>query len=230
MPEQRLTPDDLAAIRARVEAATPGPWEVLGPYPNVHVGRCYEDDDGEELEFLICQMETKAPKSGCLDHADAALIAHAPTDLRALLAHVTAVEDENADLRVRVEVEREADSISRGKAMFQHERANRLEAEVAAVRGELQRLREAAEAVVYVVDAPASVLRGAALTLRHLLALPADAAPSCPNPDCSGGQVLRGHGPDDYYADACPVCAEEAAREGRLRKQLPADAAPEVTP
>lgn len=69
---------DRAAIRARWEAATPGPWRVdewsktfdVGA-ATLHVAQCLHDPRGE---------------------ADAEAIAHAPTDVAALLADLDAAE------------------------------------------------------------------------------------------------------------------------------------------
>ena len=71
-----LTDEQLAVIEARLEAATPRPWDrnTVGEIP-AHFIRRY---DG--MAFLRVT-----------DLGDAELIAHAPTDIRALLTEVTAL-------------------------------------------------------------------------------------------------------------------------------------------
>ena len=83
----RLTDARLAAIRERLAAATPGPWEARVEVHGVslvplltnkgHLAFAYGDGWGDDAEF----------------------IAHAPTDVAALLAEVERLraELENAD-------------------------------------------------------------------------------------------------------------------------------------
>lgn len=72
---------DVAAVQARLDAATPGPWEA------------HEDDASAFGEWVIWM-----PDAGCdqalVEHAvDAELIAHAPTDLRLLLEALKEARD-----------------------------------------------------------------------------------------------------------------------------------------
>lgn len=65
---------DLAPIKARLEAATKGEWEASGPY--VFKGKnC----------FIICDTDVFPQK---INEDNAALIAHAPVDLKALVEEV----------------------------------------------------------------------------------------------------------------------------------------------
>jgi hypothetical protein len=96
---------DLDAIEARLNAATPGPWdslmdsdtkaaardwrEVWGGPASVVVGDFYERRSGGETE-TVCGVRIRA--------ANATLIANAPTDLRALVAEVRRLTDANARL------------------------------------------------------------------------------------------------------------------------------------
>lgn len=83
-----MTPDELAAILARAEAATPGPWEVYPTSPPVGSSWLLSG------EVSIGMM---APKGGAgsQDHlADAEFCAHARTDVPALVAEVRRVEEE----------------------------------------------------------------------------------------------------------------------------------------
>lgn len=88
-----MPPTDLDAIKARLAAATPGPWRHLGQGYIVHPGTEY-DGCG------VPDRSTRIP----LRDADADLIAHAPDDLAALLAELRAT---TADLAIAVEVARE---------------------------------------------------------------------------------------------------------------------------
>jgi len=90
-----MTDEELQAIRARVEAATPGPWKVEGRHPSYSPDRFQVDgivtayDDPERADFPrpIQIVETD---SGCYPPylADAEFIAQARTDVPALLAEV----------------------------------------------------------------------------------------------------------------------------------------------
>lgn len=74
-----MTDERLAAIRARLDAATPGPWLIKAdqPYPQ----RICANDDG-----LVLIAETFTDPAW--PPADADLIANAPTDLADLIAEV----------------------------------------------------------------------------------------------------------------------------------------------
>lgn len=75
---------DLDAIRARAEAATPGPWEA------------YDRDGGaaRPTEITVCGSDIAGPPEAYLDrgrfgrHADAEFIAHARADIPALCDEV----------------------------------------------------------------------------------------------------------------------------------------------
>ena len=89
-----LTPD-VAAIRARAEAATPGPWRA----EHRHVA-C--TDTSDELDGLGLDVygPPEASMRGMYERAgDAQFIAHARTDIPALLAHNAELEAERNELR-----------------------------------------------------------------------------------------------------------------------------------
>jgi len=72
-----LTDERIAEIRARVEAATPGPWEV---------------DDKYSDQFVVCELDEYVAVSASTDadigldgRADAEFIAHARQDIPDLL-------------------------------------------------------------------------------------------------------------------------------------------------
>ena len=77
---------DLDPIKAREAAATPGPWKVVDPGYRVAV------DDG--TGFLVANT-FMAPSSR--DLPDARFIAHARTDVPALLAEVERLRAELAE-------------------------------------------------------------------------------------------------------------------------------------
>ena len=79
-----LTPARLAEIEARTRAATPGPWDW------VDYGEVITRDEHDSIAMA---METT------MGHTNAAFIAHARTDIPALLSHLRALEAENARLR-----------------------------------------------------------------------------------------------------------------------------------
>jgi len=77
-----LTPDQLSAIRERLDAATPGPWELwYGEIDWVSVG--IDSDTVAE-----CRTHINHQFSGWQNLRNATFIQHAPTDLRALLDEV----------------------------------------------------------------------------------------------------------------------------------------------
>jgi len=71
-----VTPADLAAIRARLAAATPGPWRLQ----TCACGAVCDDAAAVKAGGVLVVE--------CADDPDADLIAHAPTDLAALLDEV----------------------------------------------------------------------------------------------------------------------------------------------
>lgn len=93
MDAKRLTTDELAAVRARAEAAMPGRWERIGN--TVYFGGSYFK------EFL-----------GDIPTAD--FIAHARADVPTLLAHIDALtDDRDALARALAEVRNELAALGR---------------------------------------------------------------------------------------------------------------------
>jgi len=81
---------ELEAIKARVEAATPGPWDASAP-----------DEDGESIvgapgEWWDWDHTT------CEHYDDAVFIAHARTDVPALVAEVERLRAANDRLAQRI--------------------------------------------------------------------------------------------------------------------------------
>ena len=91
MRRRTLTDEQLAEIRARLEAATPGPWHVA--HTDGAVGKAEvtgEDRAGNPIWEQIHIADTGP--------VDVDFIAHAPTDIAALLAEVEALNREISDL------------------------------------------------------------------------------------------------------------------------------------
>lgn len=80
-----MTPDDLAAIKARCEAATPGPWEWADAYMMRH-----ENPD------------LRVPFDSRKRQADRTFTAHAREDLPLVIAELEAAWAEIAELREKV--------------------------------------------------------------------------------------------------------------------------------
>jgi hypothetical protein len=95
-----LSKDDLAAIAARADAATPGPWTARGPHspsgvPAHVVWKRTEADGRVHTDFVADVPSTNRRK----EVADAAFIAAARTDVVDLLAHVAELQAENERLK-----------------------------------------------------------------------------------------------------------------------------------
>lgn len=85
-----MTPERLAEIKTRVEAATPGPWEFLKNEFNT------EDDNGDHIgsirssEWWIAAIDDLGVEEGA--EANAIFIAHAREDVEELLASITRLQ------------------------------------------------------------------------------------------------------------------------------------------
>ena len=110
-----MTRPDLAAIRARCDAATRGPWSVSTlTYPNgttvvesiIGVSEpqwCdYGEGEGEWYTDRLTLVETDAGVYGPT-MPDAQFIAHARTDIPALLAHINALAERALTAEERLE-------------------------------------------------------------------------------------------------------------------------------
>ena len=83
-----MTKEQLDAIRARLDAATPGPWRLESPFPAIYIAAGERDYIAELMgPWDDARWEQRWK-------VDAELIAHAPTDLRALLDEVEALQAE----------------------------------------------------------------------------------------------------------------------------------------
>jgi hypothetical protein len=111
-----MTPSELSAIRERLDAATPGPWELwYGELDWVSVGI-----DGDTV--AECRTHINQQFSGWQNLRNATFIQHAPTDLRALLDEVERLRADPLPAAAWVrEVERAA--FKRGAEKMQDELA-----------------------------------------------------------------------------------------------------------
>lgn len=99
MEPKRLTDDDLRAIRARMEAATPGPWTVEHEMKyDVNESTAYLSElhlaGKQETVKIYCGPGHAAPQV-----YDLVFLAYARADIPALLAHADALAAEVARLR-----------------------------------------------------------------------------------------------------------------------------------
>lgn len=105
----RLPDTELDAIRERLSAATPGPWEAMCADSGHSKFELDCSVITESMGDVICQMDSlwrvtdnEAPEAKTDGRHDAWFIAHAPTDVAALLAEVE-----------RLRAEREAEEADR---------------------------------------------------------------------------------------------------------------------
>jgi hypothetical protein len=88
--------NDIEQIRKRLEAATPGPWHALPPDD----GTSYFPINGQDFKGRY-GVENKSRAvfyaSGFCTANDADFIAHAPADIRFLLAELEATQKQLAD-------------------------------------------------------------------------------------------------------------------------------------
>ncbi|MFJ2007943.1 hypothetical protein [Streptomyces chartreusis] len=85
-PNEQSPSDGLDAIRRRRSAATPGAWTVQVATLNGHVlTRCVGINDLASDDDCIAELDVREDGS---DAANADFIAHAPTDIDQLLAHI----------------------------------------------------------------------------------------------------------------------------------------------
>lgn len=126
MPENILTPEQIAAIRKRADKASPGPWETLG---SLCVVSGYGTSDADRNE--------------CCTHCGQPLTWVDPQDpiatLRARVAELEAAERE----RIRLENERlRAEAVERERAFAEERAAAERAAESAARDAEARRIAE----------------------------------------------------------------------------------------
>ena len=86
-----MTDPDLTPIKARLDAATPGPWAVVDDLAVTAAPEVGGDDSC--LSIVIPAIVEFTPRA-----ADAEFIAHAPTDIAALVAEVERLQEQLADV------------------------------------------------------------------------------------------------------------------------------------
>lgn len=99
-----MTDDELAAIKARVEAATPGPWKWELSPANYDIGYM-KGGDGSNMCLFPAIKKIRNGRLIMMETAD--FIAHSRTDIPALLAHVEAQAERIKGLEMRVQKESE---------------------------------------------------------------------------------------------------------------------------
>jgi hypothetical protein len=82
-----MTEDRIAAIRARLEAATPGPW-VHDEEGYMGCGEVYTMGEGVEGGNIAAPSGDCYPRSGYSPKEDMEFIAHAPDDIAYLLGEL----------------------------------------------------------------------------------------------------------------------------------------------
>lgn len=89
-----MSDDELAAIEARAAAATPGPW-----WQKSHET---PTGDGVELSRLLCYFEDEGDPRFWTWSTDGVFVAHARTDVPALLAEVRRLRSERDELQQNI--------------------------------------------------------------------------------------------------------------------------------
>lgn len=150
-----MTEDELTAIEQRANAATPGPWTTT----NVYDGMAGVDDaNGRLIVFFGPDSKTGEFYH---DWPEAEFIAHARTDIPALIAEVRRLREIEAFLRIdRDEAQRgyKKASARAGNATSRAESAER----------HASRLRERAEAAeARVRELEAAIARAVTITIPH---------------------------------------------------------------
>lgn len=97
-----LTADDVAAIRARADAATPGPWEVGKTNQSPGTGIWYWIVRNATNKILTIFHAVRQAIVEEQVEANCKFIAAARTDIPRLCDEVTRLREENAELRRRV--------------------------------------------------------------------------------------------------------------------------------
>ena len=99
-----ITPLDIEAIRKRAEAATPGPWETSS-------GVSVYAENGSVINIAKCALAEEGYGWSGSDYstmgyvlANAEFIAHARTDIPALLSHIAALEAERWEMMALIAI------------------------------------------------------------------------------------------------------------------------------
>jgi hypothetical protein len=104
--------DRIAEIRARLDAATEGPW-VYESAADIHG---VEDGRIHYVTPQFAARDDDPPMTSFYDRADAELVANAPTDLAYLLARVEELEGQLAKAQAELDDQRGATRVAAGAA------------------------------------------------------------------------------------------------------------------
>jgi hypothetical protein len=88
MEIDKMTPEELAEIEARAEAAAAGPWNDSGRGFRTDIGYCMDREDGERVLIPLFETRTNAKR------ADIVFVTHARTDIPALIAEVKRLQQQ----------------------------------------------------------------------------------------------------------------------------------------
>ena len=90
---ERMTTLDLEPIKARLAAATPGPWDfhVLPQSVGITVATIHSEQGPRETRWTV---DLPPEIGGMGTRADAEMIAHAPEDIAALVAEVERLREQ----------------------------------------------------------------------------------------------------------------------------------------
>lgn len=126
-----MTPEQLAEIQKRADAATPGPWHRVGPPWNRYLPFVIAGDTDPHVGRFVCDLDSDPadePDEPGNEVADAEFIAHAREDVPALVAEVK-----------RLTAERDAD---RAEIVQLCQERLQLVAERDAARAEMEKLAD----------------------------------------------------------------------------------------
>lgn len=101
MSEQPTDPQArIEAIKQRLEKATPGQWEwqaIADDWPDAYIGLAAMNNAGTAGTYIVIADVSAEPVM--INENDAALITHAPGDLRFLLDEIDRLETLVSDLQ-----------------------------------------------------------------------------------------------------------------------------------
>lgn len=131
-----MTLEELAAIRVRVDKATPGPWYRVGPPWNSYLPFVVAGDADPHVGRFVCDLDPEPadePDEPGNEHADAEFIAHSRADVPALIAEIERLRADAAGNPTMSSLLQLADQ----KAADWQAKAERAEAEIERLKSRL---------------------------------------------------------------------------------------------